>query len=400
MLALTVGLLPTLMLLRVFFVFSLLTAVLAGTILFCAAVLPREFARLRNNRLLFVFLIAATVYWWISFLVTRQYSSNLRVLELAFSATAVFLLAGHRAALRIAFLGLSISLFAEALGLSPYGERLGITEVGDTSIGNPIQFGLAATLILFLGTADNGRWLHAGPAWFVRSGLSLGALVCLIQSTSRGSWLVALGGFTLLVLFVKEQRKPVLAAALVGAGVIAGLVASGRADAAVKYFKKATAEERTLSQKTTGRFDQWAAIPRVMDDAPFFGHGPGTGREVVERYVGVSLMWHSLYLQIAAESGLFGLALLACFLFALLRQAILYWRRTNEFVPLLALFSFCLIGVSVSGGDALSGAYLGLALAGTETLPAIYRSTRRTLVLKPDQPTRVTIAGRAPIRIA
>jgi hypothetical protein len=59
-----------------------------------------------------------------------------------------------------------------------------------------------------------------------------------------------------------------------------------------------------------------------------------------------------------------------------------HWRISGEIVPLLGITAFMFIGMSVSGMDAISGMYLGLALLGGD-LSALVRVRRTVLVAAP-----------------
>ena len=66
---------------------------------------------------------------------------------------------------------------------------------------------------------------------------------------------------------------------------------------------------------------------------------------------------------------------------ALTRRGIAHWRTRREITPLLGLVSFMTIGVSVSGIDAISGVFLGIAFL-ADRYPPIVR-VREVGVLQP-----------------
>jgi O-antigen ligase len=295
----------------------------------------------------------------------------LRILELALSAASIVLLARYRSYLATALVGIGISTIAVGAGLSPYGDRLGMAEIGEESLGNPISLGLPAALILILAVAYKGHWLLTETRPVARMALSMGVAATLLLSTSRGSWLVCIIG--LLVLFAGSRRRGsiVLGLAPIAIGGMLAL-ASGRGTFVLDYLDKAISPDRSMAQRTTGRYRQWEAMPQILERSPLVGFGPGSGLETNQRFTGSRKAWHSLYLQVAVETGVIGIVLLVLLLGSLWWKAVRHWKTTHDVIPLVATFCFMTIAVSVSGMDAISGVFLGIAFLGRD-LRNLYR---------------------------
>jgi O-antigen ligase len=85
--------------------------------------------------------------------------------------------------------------------------------------------------------------------------------------------------------------------------------------------------------------------------------------------MGRHLAWHSLYLQLLAESGLIGFGALVWFIAVLVGRSIRHFRKFKEVTPLVCLFTYLIIGASVQGIDAVSGVFLGMSLLAIDTIP-------------------------------
>jgi O-antigen ligase len=290
----------------------------------------------------------------------------MRAFELVFSALNVYLLGKHRRLLGTAFFGVAISVVAMGLGLLPYADRLGMAYVDGARLGNPISFGIPAALILLLSIADGGRWLMLRKRPFARMALNAVVGLLLVLSTSRGAWLVVLVGGLIVMCADRKQRKLLFASALaltLGVGVYMRMEPSQTLQ---HYFEKTFSLDESWSKRTTGRAEQWEAFPRVIHDSPAYGFGPGNGRAISRLYAKKNIIWHSIYLQFGAETGLIGLGLLGLILLSFIRRAWKHFRHAREIVPLIGILGFMTIGVSVPALDGLSGMFLGLAFIGCD----------------------------------
>jgi ribosomal protein S18 acetylase RimI-like enzyme len=116
-----------------------------------------------------------------------------------------------------------------------------------------------------------------------------------------------------------------------------------------------------------------------MTDAPIWGFGPGAGPRIYARYSaldprikyrrGRETAWHSLYEQIAVETGVIGVAVLVTLLALMVKSSYRRWRESAELTPLLGALGFIMVAATVSGMDAASGLFVGFALLAR----AVYR---------------------------
>lgn len=376
-LTLFTGAIPATMMLRDYFYFNSVTVIFAAGFLLWYVVRTPEFSRIWRQRAFTGFFVIALLYWWISYLRMGTYSSNLRFLELAFSAASIVLLGRYRSYLATALTGIGITAVIVGAGLAPYGTRLGLADFGEASLGNPISLGLPAALVLLLAFAHNGRWLLAEGHPLLRGALLVAVGICLLLSTSRGSWLVAVAGFLVVFAGSRRGRISILASLipLVVAGVL--VMASGRGQFVSMYFERALDPERTLAQRTTGRYYQWVAMPRIFAESPVWGYGPGSGLATNVRFTGSHKAWHSLYLQISVETGTIGLVLMALLFGSLLARGMRHRNISGDAVPLMGTLCYMTIAISVSGVDAISGVFLGLGFlaqdfTGTYVLREVY----------------------------
>ena len=372
---LVIGATPALMLLRGYFYYSALPAIYIYTSLVFCVYRHADSERFKKNRVATAFAAGCVCYWLATVIATGTYSVNIRVLECAFAAVNVYLLTARRSYLATALVGIAASVTAVGIALLPYGPRLGEGAIdSDTSIGNPITLGLGAALVVLLSIADGGRWmlLHRRP--ILRAFVNGTAGVFLILSTSRGSWLVTTISVLLILLLNRRARKPLLISAGVAALILVALLQTDRGPTVRHYFTQAVSDEKSLDKRTTGRANQWQSFPRLFNDSPLWGFGPGSGKEVSLRYTREGKPWHSLYLHVGAELGLLGLTAIALLISALLYKGVAHHHRSGELTPLMCAVAFMFIGVSVTGLDSMSGVFVGLALQAAE-LPG-WRSVR------------------------
>jgi O-antigen ligase len=361
------GVIPAMMLLRVGFFYVSVVGFLAAGVIVWAALSPQRFSFLWKDRTVLALLSATSLYWAVSCLVSQTYEVNIRAIELSLSAVNIYLLAQSRRMLATALSAIFLSVLAIAVALLPFGGRLGQVSVGDLSMGNPISLGLPAALILLLGVVDRGRWLLL-PMPNARGWAVIAAAASILAlSTSRGSWLVAMAGFCALFLWSPRSRGVLAGLTAVLAAIVLLLLQTERGETVLRYMDKALSSERSAAQRTSGRSEQWEALPQMIADSPLIGFGPGSQRAVALRYTGIGRTMHSLYLQVIAETGLFGFGVLAAIVAAVVARAVRHRRVTGEAGPLVMIVCFVTIGVTVSAFDAISGVYLGLALSGPRT---------------------------------
>jgi O-antigen ligase len=218
---------------------------------------------------------------------------------------------------------------------------------------SPNNLGRAAALLLLLAAlAVPG--LRRGPALALLLGAGLLGGACLLWSDNRGSMaaLALAGALGLLA------RRPWALLALVLAAACGALmlaVAPGLAEA----LGTGVARSGRLEEVTTltGRTDIWAATWRLIEQAPWLGHGFATSRELLPAAWHDGHGWtttsaHNLWLQAALGTGAVGLALVLWAQAAWLRHALQSALPMREgvvaFVLLVGLTEAGALGPSVN----------------------------------------------------
>jgi O-antigen ligase len=337
----------------------------------------------------------SVVYWWLSVLHLHHYSSNERMLEYVLSCTAVYLLANRRSWLATVFVGVAISSTFQALSLLPYPGRLGVADIDNQHVGNPILMGIPSAMVVLIAMADKGRWLLLEQRPLGRMILVCVAGEWLVLSGSRGSWTVTIVGLVLLILFSKLSRKPVLICLAAVCLITTPVLLSSRGMFIKSVFTKTVDTNRTMKNRTSFRSEQWAIMPKIFAASPIWGWGPGSGREVDLQYTGRSLAWHSLYLQVIGETGLMGMVPLVWILGSLVWRAIKHLRRWGEITPLIGIAAYMAIGISVSAFDGFSGIFLGLAFIAREATPRL-RAQEGWLQFDTEESTQPQLASSTP----
>ena len=364
--AVMIGTLPAWMLLRNYFYYSSIEIVLALCVFaWCEGGMP-DFKAIWKDPLVRYFVAFFSIYWVIAWLLTDSYATEMRALELVFSALNVYLVGKHRRLLGSALIGVALTVVAMGIAMLPYADRLGMAYVDGSRLGNPISFGIPAALILLLSMGDGGRWLLLRNRPTFRLALNAVIGLFLVLSTSRGSWLVVIVGGVAMLSTDRRQGRVVLASAAALTLAVFVWMRVEPSQTLQHYIEKTFSLEESWSKRTTGRAEQWAAIPRVIADSPAYGFGPGNGRRISVLYAHKNIIWHSIYLQFVAETGLIGLGLLGAILAGFISRAWRHYRRAKELVPMLGILGFLTIGISVPALDGLSGMFLGLAFLGCD----------------------------------
>ena len=178
------------------------------------------------------------------------------------------------------------TLLFEPLG---YANALGIFVV----LGILVAFGLGVTT----------RSRREAAVWLAASILLAPALV---WTASRGAWLALLVGMGVLVVSARTAIAARVPSSSRLRGALAGLAAVVAVGMTVAFFES--------SRLLGSRADYWRVAWDQWGENAWLGAGAGTfvrywQREPVSEAV---LDAHSLYLEVAAELGLVGLALLVC----------------------------------------------------------------------------------------
>ncbi len=373
--ALIVATLPALSFTRLFFFYNSIVFLLGLGLAFWVLRSPKECARLWKTPTIRLFFIVGIIYWVISVFITRKYYANLMVVEMLCCAASVYLLARYPGYLATALVGVSLAVFSLTVGLFGLGDRLGMAEIGGYTVGNPYIIGLPAVLVLLLALSDNAKWLLLQNSKFLKHGLIAMSGAILLLTTSRGSWLVALVGVGITVFFQAQHRRKIVVAFILMIFVLLGVLQTERGEKVAEWFELATDSERTWSEKTTGRAEQWQLFLNVFQDSPIWGVGPGLGNEAYAYYSwideeitlrkGSNLAWHAIYMHVGVETGIIGLLILMGFLMALIFRSLHYRQATGNVVPLIGILGFMTLGLTMPGIHGLAGLYLGLAFHGT-----------------------------------
>lgn len=356
-----VGCLPLLMLLRDFFYYSSVEVLLALAVFVWAMWAHEDFEWLFNSRVVQGLLAFAVVYWVLSYARTGDYSENLRIFELAFSAISIRILSRYRKFLATALAGIAISGFTMGLALSGQGDRLGMIRTEDTRLGNPVTFGMPMALMVVLCLAEGGRWLKVSQSPFRRAMIAVIAGTLLLFSTSRGSWSVATACI-LTMLFFASRKTEIVRFLIIGAVGVSIWAHFADTSTLEKYIYKTFESEEEWSD-INARVAQWESFPTAFVDSPIVGFGPGSGKGVSLKYSGHNLIWHSLYLHIGIECGSVGLLLLAIFLVSLIVNGFEHLRQYGEIAPLLGVVGFATIAGSIPAIDGMAGLFMGLSLS-------------------------------------
>ncbi|MEZ4868540.1 MAG: O-antigen ligase family protein [Caldilineaceae bacterium] len=190
---------------------------------------------------------------------------------------------------------------------------------------------VAASLALWAGqelwhkakpARQSGHWLWALIYGGATGVISLG----LLASWSRGGWLGAALGLAVVVILSMRRAAvfSAFAAVLIAGGLLLGSAMpqwipaplTARLQDLPAYFGLSDVLSQPVTDENFAvleRVAHWAAALRMWDQAPWFGVGPGNYAVV---YPEVRLpLWeeplghaHNIYLNLLAESGLFGLA--------------------------------------------------------------------------------------------
>lgn len=385
MLCLVIALAPLISLLRPLAPFFNLVSVLS----FCALAYynaqsgGKAWRILRRYPITIALACCVTLYYAFAFIITGDYSAQIRLFDFLFAVLIVVIIGRHREFLSAALLGLVLSSVIIGLAMLPYigstaSSRLGMVMVGGVGLGHPGTLGASLALSFLALLLDRARWLGLQKKWVLRVLLATPALMLLALTSSRASWMVAVAG--ILVSFLFDRRSRVRTVVFIGLACLAMQIVlmSPYGSSLQRGIERTFGEDRSIANRTTGRADQWIAAYAAFSASPrsiVWGYGPGTGYDVYAKYsrevqsvkfaVGEKLAWHSLYLQVAVEAGLIGLIpLLAGLLFVLVKT--LGWTRRHRAVfPLVSFVGYALTIAAVSGNDSVSGVMLGIGLLAT-----------------------------------
>lgn len=379
LLCLAIGVSPFINLFRDFAFHNIVSVLFGGILLHAFVREPGETRlALRRNPLAVAMIALVTLYYVASFIVTKHYSVNLRLYDFAFAMLAILLIGRRLGPLSAALRGITVSACAVGAAMLPHvqsdaAQRLGLIALEGKSMGNPVQLGIPLALGFLAVVVDRGRWLDLERRPGLRLLLGLPTVMLLALTTSRASWLVAGAGVLLTLLFGRRQRLRTLLAIGLGLLAVQLVLLSSFGPMLRTGLERTFGEDRTASQRSSGRSDQWL-VARYAFSRSFgsvlHGYGPGNGVAVYDNFSpqveGVLFVgpaaFHSLFMQVGVETGLLGLAPLLAWLLIAGWKVLWGTRRSRTVLPLVCFVGYVLIVMTVSGNDTISGALLGIAL--------------------------------------
>ncbi len=409
LLALLIGVAPFMNLLRDFAFYNVVAVVFFLGVAYFHRQSPETLPEVaRRFPIVVPFLGFISLYYAISLLLTRDYSINFRFFELAFGVLAMLVVARDRAALGAALTGLLVSATLVGTSMLPHlnsvdAQRLGIVEVEGLSLGNPVQLGLPLALSFLALTVDRGTWLRLGGRW-VRAFAQALTFGLLVLTTSRAAWLIVALAAVVVLLLGRGQR--LLMVAFITGGLIAVqlLRMTPYREGLEKGLERTFSEERSAVNRTSGRSDQWIVTSRALTASTsglIHGSGPGLGAEAYARFskelsqvtfaVGEEIALHSLYMQVAVETGLLGLCPLMAGLLYTLFKGLAWAVRRRLLLPLVAFLGYVSVALTVSGNDTISAAFLGLGFLATMRQR---NSAAKANAAPPDQGADLVLLGR------
>jgi O-antigen ligase/tetratricopeptide (TPR) repeat protein len=157
-------------------------------------------------------------------------------------------------------------------------------------------------------------------------------LIAFMFSMSRGAWLsLSVSILVMFILLYKERFiKPEFFIAIFFLITIAFLFIK-KVDLSLFLSRVASYKEFNLE----GRFEIWKGTLRIIQDAPFFGIGPGAFIYYFPKYrpFGFNLFAnyaHNDYLQLASELGVISLFCVICMFFLIVKKGIMTYSVSHS----------------------------------------------------------------------
>jgi O-antigen ligase len=410
--ALLLSLMPFVNLIRETAFYNISLALLFITLALFVLARPDQTCSLLLRCPLLIGLFSATfIYYIVSFVCTGSYSVNLRFVEFSMTAVVVFLLRPYQSLLHRGLFGLMLSALGVGIAMLPHmqeseSDRLGLAQIGETTIGNPIQLGMPLAIAFLALVVDRGVWLGLESRKQARTVLGLLIVAELGLTTSRASWMVAFAGLLLSFCFSAGARKNFLWISGCCAVGIVLLLVSPYSESFLAGFDRTFGSGRTINQMSSGRMDQWRVTGRALSEnltSFLYGHGPGSGPDVYARLsrvvpdvtyaVGSRAAIHSLFLHVSIELGCFGLALLLIWILLTLTKVWRFTRSTRLLFPLVCLAAYVLLALTVLGADAISGACVGIALQ-----PCLKKPRQRVRLARTSRVPTWSVGRSRPVR--
>lgn len=191
--------------------------------------------------------------------------------------------------------------------------------IGRNAVGTTLLVALIITIGLYIVSSGRVRWI--GAAGIVVQAVGLGV------TFTRGAWLGAVGALAALTLLERRKTWPALAIVLV-VGVTGAVLAGSQREVFVSKIADVSRVE-----PNAGRIAIAHSAVNIFRDHPITGTGLNTFYLEYPQYqftADVSPTQpfaHNIFLNMAAEGGLFGLA---AFVLVILAALVVGWRRYAE----------------------------------------------------------------------
>lgn len=384
-LSLFVALSPLLNLLREFaFTYQIIAVVTFLGLLYYTSRAPADvWGILRHYPLVTPLMVFVLLYYVASLIFTERYDVNLRMFDFAFMVVVVVIIGRSRRMLAAMLLGLMISAWAVGIAMLQHidadvGSRLGSMMIEGHILGNPVSLGTPLALCFLALALDGGRWCNLQHQQVIRLVLIIPTFALLALTTSRAAWLVTTGGILVAILFDRRSRMRLLLLIPVSASILQMILLSPYAEGLQAGLDRTFGEERSATNRTSGRSDQWVVSYYALTSSAgnlLHGFGPGMGPRVYARYsreargvtydVGGEAQLHALYMQIVVEAGLIGIIPFLIWLLTGVIRNFLWMRWSTYIFPLVCFVGYMIIVFTVSGFDSVSGTFLGIGLLAT-----------------------------------
>lgn len=163
----------------------------------------------------------------------------------------------------------------------------------------------------------------------ILTALSLLLFGCLLLSQARGAWLSFILGFLFIFIFSGRKKCLFAVSILLMLAVLAWVFGTPLIKAQIRSFTNLRGD---LS--TNDRVLIWKTGWKMFAKHPLLGSGLGTFMRVYENSKPKDYPWivyaHNCYLQMAAESGVFGLLFFLIFILGIFRSTVMKFLRTSD----------------------------------------------------------------------
>jgi hypothetical protein len=213
--------------------------------------------------------------------------------------------------------------------------REALNRVSGTSI-TAIELGVVAGMLLpmaiYLAMYDTERTARRRWAPVVLIGLAIPT------SVSRSAVISVVVGLAVLVVLMPTRQRLVSLCAAPFAAIGVFMSAPGVIGTLTTFFRAGSSDDSVKA-----RLIDYPVVERLVDQAPWFGHGGGTYLPENGLYI-----LDNQYLKTAIELGVVGVVVLAAFFLVPLISALVARRRSSD--PELRLLCAALAGVALAAG--------------------------------------------------